>query len=110
MPVGNPPAIMSLCGVYFLPFLSFVSFRKERLPRLFWPQGTIGWQALVNGKKYLPRTVYWCKSAEYGALLDEDTRDRLLRRWEAELADYTSAFIGRSFSEWDLATSGARVQ
>ena len=37
---------------------------------------------------------------EYGALLDEDTRDRLLKRWEAELADYTSAFIGRSFSEW----------
>ena len=38
--------------------------------------------------------------AEYAGSLDEETRDRLLKRWEAELADYTSAFIGRSFSEW----------
>jgi hypothetical protein len=28
--------------------------------------------------------------------LDEEARDRLLRRWEAELSDYTSAFIGQS--------------
>lgn len=32
--------------------------------------------------------------------LDEDARDRLLKRWEGELADYTSAFIGRSLEEW----------
>ena len=32
--------------------------------------------------------------------LDEEARERLLRRWEAELADYTSAFIGRSLKEW----------
>ena len=38
--------------------------------------------------------------AEYGSSLDEDARDRLLKRWEAELADYISAFIGRSFTEW----------
>ena len=32
--------------------------------------------------------------------LDEEARERLLRRWEGELADYTSAFIGRSVTEW----------
>ncbi len=32
--------------------------------------------------------------------LEEEARERLLRRWEAELADYTSAFIGRSLAEW----------
>ncbi|KAH7346348.1 hypothetical protein BKA65DRAFT_274970 [Rhexocercosporidium sp. MPI-PUGE-AT-0058] len=32
--------------------------------------------------------------------LDEEARERLLRRWEVELADYTSAFIGRSVTEW----------
>jgi hypothetical protein len=32
--------------------------------------------------------------------LDEEARERLLRRWEAELADYTSAFISRSLTEW----------
>ena len=32
--------------------------------------------------------------------LDIEARDRLLSRWEAELADYTSAFIGRSLEEW----------
>ena len=38
--------------------------------------------------------------AEYGVSLDENERDRLFKRWEDELADYTSAFIGRSFEEW----------
>ena len=32
--------------------------------------------------------------------LDAEARERLLSRWEAELADYTSAFIGRSLEEW----------
>jgi hypothetical protein len=32
--------------------------------------------------------------------LDEEARERLLHRWEVELADYTSAFIGRSVTEW----------
>ena len=32
--------------------------------------------------------------------LDEEARDRLLKRWEAELTDYTSAFISRSVTEW----------
>jgi hypothetical protein len=31
--------------------------------------------------------------------LDEEARERLLARWEAELANYTSSFIGRSLSE-----------
>jgi hypothetical protein len=32
--------------------------------------------------------------------LDEEACEQLLRRWEAELADYTSAFISRSLEEW----------
>ena len=32
--------------------------------------------------------------------LDDEARDRLLMRWEAELADYSSAFISRSLTEW----------
>jgi hypothetical protein len=32
--------------------------------------------------------------------LDEDARERLLSRWEEELADFSSGFIGRSLSEW----------
>ena len=32
--------------------------------------------------------------------LDEDARERLLNRWEEELADYLGAFIGRSLSAW----------
>jgi hypothetical protein len=32
--------------------------------------------------------------------LDEEAHERLLARWESELANYTSAFIGRSLSEW----------
>jgi hypothetical protein len=32
--------------------------------------------------------------------LDEEDKDRLLKRWEAELADFSSAFIGRSVGEW----------
>jgi hypothetical protein len=32
--------------------------------------------------------------------LDKEARERLLARWEAELANYTSAFISRSLGEW----------
>jgi hypothetical protein len=32
--------------------------------------------------------------------LDEEARERLLRRWEVELSDFSSAFIGRSVTEW----------
>ena len=32
--------------------------------------------------------------------LDEEARERLLKRWEAELVDYSSAFIGQSLNEW----------
>ena len=38
--------------------------------------------------------------AEVSDSLDIEARERLLSRWEAELADYTSAFIGRSLKEW----------
>jgi hypothetical protein len=36
--------------------------------------------------------------AEFSDSLDSDEKDRL-RRWEEELADFSSAFIGRSLSE-----------
>ena len=45
------------------------------------------------------RTRYF-EVAEFSESLDIEARERLLRRWEEELADYSSAFIGRSFSEW----------
>jgi hypothetical protein len=38
--------------------------------------------------------------AEFSDSLDSDEKDRLLRRWEEELADFSSAFIGRSLGEW----------
>jgi hypothetical protein len=37
---------------------------------------------------------------EFSDSLDLDEKDRLLKHWEAELADFSSAFIGRSFTEW----------
>jgi hypothetical protein len=37
---------------------------------------------------------------EFTDQLDSDKKERLLKRWEGELADYSSAFIGRSLSEW----------
>jgi hypothetical protein len=40
------------------------------------------------------------KVVEVSDSLDKEARKRLLYRWEAELADYTSAFIGRSLEEW----------
>ena len=38
--------------------------------------------------------------AEFSDSLDLDEKNRLLSRWEAELADFSSAFIGRSLTEW----------
>ena len=38
--------------------------------------------------------------AEYSDSLDSDEKERLLKRWETELADFSSTFIGRSFEEW----------
>jgi hypothetical protein len=32
--------------------------------------------------------------------LNKEARNRLLRQWEAELASFSSAFIGRSVTEW----------
>jgi hypothetical protein len=32
--------------------------------------------------------------------LDKEARERLLARWEAELANHTSAFISRPLGEW----------
>ena len=41
------------------------------------------------------------EQAEFSDSLDLDEKDRLLRRWEAELlvADFSSAFISRSLTE-----------
>jgi hypothetical protein len=38
--------------------------------------------------------------AEFSDSLDSEENDRLLSRWEAELADFSNAFIGRSLTEW----------
>ena len=38
--------------------------------------------------------------SEYSDSLDLDEKERLLKRWEDELADFSSAFIGRSFEDW----------
>jgi hypothetical protein len=38
--------------------------------------------------------------AEFSDSLDLDEKNRLLSRWEAELADFSSVFIGRSLTEW----------
>jgi hypothetical protein len=38
--------------------------------------------------------------SKYSNSLDLDEKNRLLKRWEDELADYSSAFIGRSIKEW----------
>ena len=38
--------------------------------------------------------------AEFSDSLDLDEKTRLLRRWEEELADFSSAFIGQSLKEW----------
>ena len=45
------------------------------------------------------RTRYF-EVAEFSESLDIEARERLLRRWEEELADYSSAFIGRLLTEW----------
>ena len=38
--------------------------------------------------------------SEYSDSLDLDEKNRLLKRWEDELADYSSTFIGRLIKEW----------
>ena len=38
--------------------------------------------------------------SEYSDSLDKKDKDRLLRRWEDELAAYSEPFIGHSLSEW----------
>jgi hypothetical protein len=38
--------------------------------------------------------------AEFSDSLDLDEKNRLLSRWKAELADFSSVFIGRSLIEW----------
>jgi hypothetical protein len=38
--------------------------------------------------------------AEYSDSLDLDEQERLLKRREDELADFSSAFIGQSFEDW----------
>ena len=38
--------------------------------------------------------------SEFSDSLNINEKARLLKRWEAELADFSSAFIGRSLEEW----------
>jgi hypothetical protein len=45
--------------------------------------------------------------SEFTNELDSDEKERLLKRWEEELADFLSAFIGRSLSEWLNRDDGA---
>jgi hypothetical protein len=45
------------------------------------------------------RTCFF-EVAEFSDSLDSDEKGRLLRRWEAELANFSSAFIGRPLTEW----------
>jgi hypothetical protein len=45
--------------------------------------------------------------SEFTDELDSDEKERLLKRWEEELADFSSAFIGRSLSEWLNRDDGA---
>jgi hypothetical protein len=54
---------------------------------------------VTNKTLELIRTCFF-KVVEVSDLLDEEARDCLLRRWEAELASFSSAFIGRSVTEW----------
>ena len=55
---------------------------------------------LVTSKALeLVRTRFF-EVVEVSDSLDKEVREQLLSRWEAELADYTSAFIGRSLQEW----------
>ena len=58
-------------------------------------------QAKLNTSEALDhvRTRFF-ELSEFTDLLDADEKDRLLKRWEDELADFSSAFIGRSLEEW----------
>ena len=38
--------------------------------------------------------------SKYADSLDLDEKERLLKRWEDELADFSSAFIGQSIEDW----------
>jgi hypothetical protein len=42
--------------------------------------------------------------SEFTDQLDSDELGRLLRRWEGELADFSSAFIGRSLESGLIGT------
>jgi hypothetical protein len=53
---------------------------------------------VINKALEQVRTRFF-KVVELSDSLDKEARERLLRRWEAELADYISAFISRSLEE-----------
>jgi hypothetical protein len=55
---------------------------------------------LVTSKALDQIRTRFFEVAEYSVSLDKDERNRLLKRWEAKLADYRSAFIGQSFTDW----------
>jgi hypothetical protein len=53
----------------------------------------------VQANLDLIRTRFF-EVAEFSNSLNDDEKERLLKRWEEELADFSSAFIGQSLSEW----------
>lgn len=55
---------------------------------------------LVTSKALESVRTRFFEVVEVSNTLYEEARERLLRRWEEELADYTSAFISRSLTEW----------
>jgi hypothetical protein len=55
---------------------------------------------LVTNKTLESIRTRFFKVVEVSDSLDKEARNRLLRRWEAELASFSSAFIGRSVTEW----------
>lgn len=44
--------------------------------------------------------THFFELSEYSDSLDRVEKDRLLKRWEYELAAYPEAFIGHSLGEW----------
>jgi hypothetical protein len=60
--------------------------------------GTLQVKLVTSKTLDLIRTRFF-KVVEFSDSLDSDEKDRLLRRWEEELADFSSAFIGRSLEE-----------
>jgi hypothetical protein len=55
---------------------------------------------LVTSKTLDQIWTRFYKVVEHSDSLDSDEKERLLKRWEGELGDFSSAFIGQSLEEW----------